>query len=76
LLQKVVILRSKRLQKVVKPRPKRLQKVVDMLKRKVSDDIAKWYQSGCNKALLLTGSRQVGKTTSVRMFAKAHYSHF
>lgn len=47
-----------------------------MLKRKVSDDIAKWYQSGCNKALLLTGSRQVGKTTSVRMFAKAHYSHF
>ena len=47
-----------------------------MLKRQVSDDIAKWYQSGCNKALLLTGSRQVGKTTSVRMFAKAHYSHF
>ncbi len=47
-----------------------------MLKRKVSDDITKWYQSGCNKALLLTGSRQVGKTTSVRMFAKAHYSHF
>ena len=47
-----------------------------MLKRRVSDDIAKWYQSGCNKALLLTGSRQVGKTTSVRMFAKAHYSHF
>lgn len=47
-----------------------------MLKRKVSSDIAKWYQSGCNKALLLTGSRQVGKTTSVRMFAKAHYSHF
>ena len=47
-----------------------------MLKRKVSDDIAKWYQSDCNKALLLTGSRQVGKTTSVRMFAKAHYSHF
>lgn len=47
-----------------------------MLKRKVSDDIAKWYQSGCNKALLLTGSRQVGKTTSVRMFAKAHYSHY
>ena len=47
-----------------------------MLKRKVSDDIAKWYQSGCKKALLLTGSRQVGKTTSVREFAKANYSHF
>lgn len=47
-----------------------------MLKRKVSDDIAKWYQSGCKKALLLTGSRQVGKTTSVREFAKANYPHF
>lgn len=47
-----------------------------MLKRKVNDDIAKWYQSGCNKALLLTGARQVGKTTSVREFAQAHYSHF
>ena len=26
--------------------------------------------------MLLTGSRQVGKTTSVRIFAKAYYSHF
>jgi predicted AAA+ superfamily ATPase len=76
LLQKVVILHSIRLQKVVKPRLIRLQKVVNMLKRKVSDDIAKWYQSGCKKALLLTGSRQVGKTTSVREFAKANYPHF
>ena len=75
-MQKVVILHSIRLQKVVKPRPIRLQKVVNMLKRKVSDDIAKWYQSGCTKALLLTGSRQVGKTTSVREFAKANYPHF
>lgn len=75
-MQKVVILHSIRLQKVVKKRSIRLQKVVNMLKRKVSDDIAKWYQSGCKKALLLTGSRQVGKTTSVREFAKANYPHF
>ena len=75
-MQKVVNLHSIRLQKVVKPRLIRLQKVVNMLKRKVSDDIAKWYQSGCKKALLLTGSRQVGKTTSVREFAKANYPHF
>lgn len=75
-MQKVVILHSIRLQKVVKKRPIWLQKVVNMLKRKVSDDIAKWYQSGCKKALLLTGSRQVGKTTSVREFAKANYPHF
>ena len=47
-----------------------------MLKRKIDTDIVKWYQSGRNKALLLTGARQVGKTTSVRTFAKEHYSHF
>lgn len=53
-----------------------MQKVVDMLKRKINNEIIKWYQSGCNHALLLTGARQVGKTTSVREFAKEHYSHF
>ena len=47
-----------------------------MLKRKVHSDIVKWYKSGHNKALLITGVRQVGKTTSVREFAKEHYSHF
>lgn len=76
MLQKVVFLRLKYLQKVVKLAFKRLQKVANMLKRKVDTEIVKWYQSGRNKALLLTGARQVGKTTSVRVFAKAHYPHF
>jgi hypothetical protein len=75
-LQKVVILHLKCLQKVVKTTPNRLQKVVNMLKRKVEKEIVNWYQSDRNKALLLTGARQVGKTTSVRTFAKEHYSHF
>ncbi len=75
-LQKVVILHLKYLQKVVNLTRIWLQKVVDMLKRKVENEIIKWYQSGRNKALLLTGARQVGKTTSIREFAKAYYNHF
>lgn len=47
-----------------------------MLKRKVLSSIEEWYHAGCRKALLLTGARQVGKTTSVRVFAKSHYKHF
>jgi hypothetical protein len=47
-----------------------------MLNRKVVSQIEEWYQNGCRKALLLTGARQVGKTTSVREFAKQHYTHF
>lgn len=55
---------------------KRWQKVADMLKRKVISQIEEWHQYGCRKTLLLTGARQVGKTTSVREFAKQHYTHF
>lgn len=47
-----------------------------MLKRKVLPQIEEWYQGGCRKALLLSGARQVGKTTAVREFAKSHYTHF
>ena len=47
-----------------------------MLKRKITDKLEKWYKSGCNKAVLLFGARQVGKTTAVREFAKLHYEHF
>ena len=46
-----------------------------MLKRKVLEQIEEWHQDGCRKALLLTGARQVGKTTAVREFAK-QYMHF
>lgn len=47
-----------------------------MLQRKITDKLSSWYQDGCKKALLLTGARQVGKTTTVREFAKQHYTHF
>ena len=47
-----------------------------MLQRKITDKLSSWYQDGCKKALLLTGARQVGKTTTVCEFAKRHYTHF
>lgn len=47
-----------------------------MLKRKILSTLKQWYSTNRSKALLLTGARQVGKTTIVREFAKQHYSHF
>lgn len=46
-----------------------------MLKRKISTFIEHFYE--VNKgALLLTGARQIGKTYSVRQFAKEHFKSF
>ncbi|TPF85580.1 ATPase [Bifidobacterium sp. UTCIF-37] len=47
-----------------------------MLKRKAWDALATWKNSRNRKALMLTGARQIGKTTLVREFAKNHYRHF
>lgn len=47
-----------------------------MLKRKLTKVLENWQKSGHDKALLLTGARQVGKTTAVREFAGKFYKHF
>lgn len=47
-----------------------------MFQRKVIQQLMLWKSSPSRKALLLNGARQVGKTTSVRMFAKENYAHF
>lgn len=47
-----------------------------MLKRKIVDKLVSFFDSGIKKTLLLTGARQVGKTTAVRMFAEMRYKHF
>lgn len=47
-----------------------------MLKRKIIGVLEKWHASERNKALILTGARQVGKTTAIRQFAGTHYKHF
>ncbi len=46
------------------------------LKRKIYDRLVEWKNSGSDKALLLKGARQVGKTTIVRKFGNEYYSNF
>ncbi|MBQ9275594.1 MAG: ATP-binding protein [Succinivibrio sp.] len=41
--------------------------------RKVNDTFEQWLATPKRKALLVTGARQVGKTYSIRKFARAHY---
>ena len=47
-----------------------------ILKRKVIKQLEAWKADADRKALLIKGARQVGKTTSVRQFAKNNYKHF
>ena len=47
-----------------------------MLKRKAIRNLKSWYKSTHKKAALVTGARQVGKTTAIREFARQHYKHF
>ena len=54
---------------------KRLEKDNTMITRKLDAFLDDFYQTS-NKALLLTGARQVGKTVAFRRFAERHYSHY
>ena len=47
-----------------------------MLRRKIYNQIEKFYKSNPNKALMITGARQVGKSTIVEEFANKHFKHF
>lgn len=47
-----------------------------MLKRKIEEQLEAWYQNPDKKALCIYGARQIGKTTSVREFARIHYENF
>ena len=47
-----------------------------MLKRKIVNNLEEWHKDPLKKALLLKGARQVGKTTTVREFAKNNYTYF
>lgn len=44
-----------------------------MLRRIITDDLTKWKEDGAKTALCITGARQIGKSTSAREFARAHY---
>lgn len=47
-----------------------------MLKRKLLSYLSQWRRSKGKECLLLTGARQVGKTYTVRAFARAEYQSF
>ncbi|MDY3684806.1 MAG: AAA family ATPase, partial [Sodaliphilus sp.] len=46
-----------------------------MLKRKIHNHLIEWKNRGDKKVLIITGARQVGKTTAIREFAKENYTH-
>lgn len=45
-----------------------------MLKRKITDKIELWKRTKTNQGLLITGARQVGKTSTIEEFARQSYS--
>lgn len=47
-----------------------------MFRRKIISKLTAWKKEMANKALLIKGARQVGKTTIVRQFAKTNYKNF
>ena len=46
----------------------------NMLKRKAYDAIARWKAEKTTQGLLVMGARQVGKTTTIRAFARDHFA--
>lgn len=47
-----------------------------MLQRKITKRIEDFYKNRSNKALMIVGARQVGKSFIVEEFGKAHYESF
>lgn len=47
-----------------------------MLRRKITERLEEWKNRDSRKPLIIEGARQVGKTFSVREFAKRKYSSF
>ncbi len=47
-----------------------------MLYRKAWNKLESWHKGTEKKALMLSGARQIGKTTLVRAFAQKHYERF
>ena len=47
-----------------------------MLRRKIYNRIEEFYRDNPAKALMITGARQVGKSTIVEEYAHKHFEHF
>ena len=48
---------------------------MELLKRKIDRDLTRWKQNPDRLPLIIKGARQVGKTESIRKFAKENYTH-
>ena len=48
----------------------------DYITRKIDDSFVKWREDPARLPILLNGARQVGKTESVRHFARKAYENF
>ena len=46
-----------------------------MLKRKIENTLAEWKKTKTNQGILITGARQVGKTSIIERFAANHYDN-
>lgn len=49
---------------------------MDYLRRKIDGFLESWKRDAQHKPLIIRGARQVGKTESIRQFAKRHYEDF
>ena len=47
-----------------------------MLRRKIAAELERWLKSAEQKALFITGSRQIGKSYSIRAFGKASHATY
>ena len=47
-----------------------------MLRRKIAAELERWLKSAGQKALFITGSRQIGKSYSIRAFGKASHATY
>ena len=46
---------------------------MELLKRKIDNDLVQWKQNPDRLPLIVKGARQIGKTESIRAFAKKYY---
>ena len=47
--------------------------IIELLKRKIDKYLIEWKKSSEKKPLIVKGARQIGKTESIRNFAKNNY---
>ena len=47
----------------------------NLLKRKIDSFLIEWKNNPEHMPLIVKGARQIGKTESIRYFAKHHYAH-